>query len=243
MEEFEQEEYQDPGLVGRMIRVFTAPSETFEAVGQRSSWVDWVAPVVLVAVLSMVSMQITMPALQQIQQQAMQERLKDMPEDQRQQAMAIAQTTGAIGMMVGVPVFSFIVLFAAGGVLLLIARYGLGGEVKYGQMLAVWGYSSLIGIVALIVRTPLTLAKNTPMVYTGLGIFLPDEMLQTFFGRFLAGVDFFLLWQIGVASIGLATLSRTSTSKPLVILLILFVVWLVIQAALGGLSGMMGAGG
>ena len=242
MEELEQEEYQDIGLVGRMIRVFTAPSETFEAVGQRCSWVDWFVPVVLVIVLVMVSMQITMPVLQQTQQEVLQERLKDMPEDQRQQAMAIAQTTGTIGMMVGVPVFSFVVLFIAGGVLLLVARYGLGGEVKYGQMLAVWSYSSLVGIIAIIVRTPLVLAKNTALVHTGLGLFLPDEMLQTFFGRFLAGVDFFLLWQIGVASIGLATLSRTSTSKPLVILLILFVIWLVIQAALGGMGGMMAGG-
>lgn len=242
MEELEQEEYQDIGLVGRMIRVFTAPSETFEAVGQRCSWVDWFVPVVLVIVLVMVSMQITMPVLQQTQQEVLQERLKDMPEDQRQQAMAIAQTTGTIGMMVGVPVFSFVVLFIAGGVLLLVARYGLGGEVKYGQMLAVWGYSSLIGVIAVIVRTPLTLAKETALIHTGLGMFLSEEMLQTFFGRFLAGVDFFLLWQIIVASIGLATLSRASTGKPLVILLILWAVWLVIQAALGGMSGMMAGG-
>ena len=81
----------------------------------------------------------------------------------------------------------FILLFIIAGILLLIARYGLGGEVSYGQMLAVWGYSSLIGIIAIIVRTPLMLAKETAMVYTGLGMLIPDEMLKTFLGRVLAG--------------------------------------------------------
>ena len=55
MEEMEEEEFQDIGLVGRMVRVFYAPSETFEAVRRQSSWLDWFVPVLLVTLLSLVS--------------------------------------------------------------------------------------------------------------------------------------------------------------------------------------------
>jgi len=56
---------------------------------------------------------------------------------------------------------------------------------------------------------------------------------------YLAGVDLFTFWQICVASVGLAVLTRNSTSKALVFLMILWAIWILIQAALGGL-GMMG---
>lgn len=189
MTQLDQEEYQpqDLSLVNRMIRIFFAPSETFEAVGMRHSWLDWFVPIVLVIALSLVTLQITMPVIMETQKEALQERLKDMPEEQRQQTMEMMQKTGGIASMVAIPVFGFILLFIIAGILLLIARYGLGGEVSYGQMLAVWGYSSLIGIIAIIVRTPLMLAKETAMVYTGLGMLIPDEMLKTFLGRVLAG--------------------------------------------------------
>lgn len=242
MTQLDQEDYQpqDLSLVNRMIRVFSAPSETFEAVGMRHSWLDWFVPVVLVIALSLVALQITMPVIMETQKEVLQERLKDMPEEQRQQSMEMMQKTGGIASMVAVPVLGFILLFIIAGILLLIARYGLGGEVSYGQMLAVWGYSSLIGIIGIIVRTPLMLAKETAMVHTGLGMLVPDEMMKTFLGRVLAGVDLFTFWQLCVASVGMAVLTRNSTSKALVFLLILWAIWILIQAALGGL-GMMGS--
>jgi len=239
--QLDQEDYQpqDLSLINRMIRVFFAPSETYEAVSLRHSWLDWFVPVVLVIALSLVALQITMPVIMETQKEVLQERLKDMPEEQRQQTMDMMQKTGGIASMVTVPVLGFILLFIIAGILLLIARFGLGGEVSYGQMLAVWGYSSLIGIIAIIVRTPLMLAKETAMVHTGLGMLVPDEMMKTFLGRVLAGVDLFTFWQICVASVGLAVLTRNTTSKALVFLLILWAIWILIQAALGGL-GMMG---
>jgi len=243
MESFEQEDRQGPGLVGRMISIFTAPSETFEAVGRRATWIDWFAPVMLVTALTLVSVQITLPVLQRTQSRMLQEQLKDMPQDERERAMTMARSAGTIGMMVGAPVASFIVLFVAGGVLFLIARFGFGGQVTYGQMLAVWGYSSLVGIAGLIVRTPLVLIKGTAMISTGPGLFLSEAMLKTFLGRFLSAADFFMAWQLVVASIGVATLSRVRTTRALAVLFLLWLVWLVIRAALGGLTGMTGVTG
>ena len=242
MEQFEREASPEIGLAGRMIRLFTAPSETFEAVRRRATWLDWFAPVLLVAVLSMAAMQLTFPVVRQAQEKMLQERLKELPGEQRAAVLEKVRKSSAIGAMIGIPVGSFAVLFLAGGVLLLIARFALGGEVAYGQMLAVYGYSSLIGIAALLVRTPLMLAKGEMTVHTGPGIFLSEEMLKTFPGRILAGVDLFTFWQVCVMAVGLAVLSGSPTRKALIPLLILWAVWIVVQAGLGSLGAMFAPG-
>lgn len=244
MEQQEEASGAELGLFGRMVRVFTAPEQTFEAVGRRTSWVDWFVPMLVVVLAAMIAAQITMPAIQATQHEIMQERLKTMPPEQREAAARMGTGSMATVMtMIAIPVSSFIFLFGVAGVLLLVARYGLGGAVTYAQMLAVLGYSSLIGLVAVVVRTPLVMAKGTMMVQTGLGVFLPDTALQTFGGRFVAGLDLFVFWQLFVVAVGLATLTRSTTRRALIPLLALWALWLAGSAALGGLFMPSGQGG
>lgn len=238
-EQISREEDRDISLVGRMVRVFYAPGETFEAVGQRTTWLDWFVPTLLFLLFTLAAVQLTMPLILQAQSEVLQEQLKNLPEAQRQQMLA--QMQGMQGMtristMVGAPISVFVMLFISGGVLLLIARYVLEGKGQYGQMLAVWGYASLVGIIGVLVRTPLMLAKDTVGVHTGLGVFVPDEMAKTFLGRLLAGVDLFGFWQFCLVGIGLATLTGVSTRRGLVPVLLLWVLWILVQASLGGLG-------
>ena len=48
-------------IVGRMLRVFYAPSETFEAVSEQRSVADWLVPTALVAVVIFISTYLTIP--------------------------------------------------------------------------------------------------------------------------------------------------------------------------------------
>lgn len=238
-EQLSREEDRDIGLVGRMVRVFYAPGETFEAVGQRTTWLDWFVPTLLVVLFTLVTIQLTMPLILQAQSEVLQEQLKTLPEAQRQQMLAQMQgvtSISSISTVVVTPISVFVMLFISGGVLLLIARYVLEGKVQYGQMLAVWGYASLVGIIGVLVRTPLMLAKDTAAVYTGLGVFVPDEMAKTFLGRLLAGMDLFSFWQFCLIGIGLATLTGVSTRRGLVPVLLLWALWILVQASLGGLG-------
>ena len=231
-----QEESRDIGLAGRMIRVFYAPGETFEAVGQRTTWLDWFVPTISIVLVTLVTVQLTMPLILQAQSEMVQEQLKNLPENQRQQMLTQMQGVTRISTVVVTPIAVFAGLFIAGGVLLLIARYVLDGKVRYGQMLTVWGYSSLVSIIGLLVRTPLMLAKDTVVVHTGLGVFLSDEMVKTFLGRILAGIDLFSFWQFCLIGIGLAVLTGASTRRALVPVLLLWVLWIIVQASLGGLG-------
>ena len=240
MEQVTQEEPQDIGVAGRMVRVFYAPGETFGAVSRRHTWVDWFAPVLLIALLSLVATHMTLPIIQQMQVEVLQEKLQDMPEENRQKVMEQAQKASVISAMVMVPVGAFALLFILAGVLLLLTNFIHGGDATYGQMLAVWGYSSLIGIIALIVRVPLMLAKQTMVIHTGPGVLVPEHMLETFLGRLLAGVDLFTFWQVCVLAIGVAAVANFATRKAFVALLVLWVAWVVVKAALGGLVPMFG---
>ncbi len=240
------------GLVGRMIRTFSAPSETFASVRERQTWLDWFVPVLIVALVSLVVGFMTMPIIMQAGSEMVQEQLRNMPEEQRamieqamiEQAMmekmqGATQTTG----LVMIPIMSFVWLFVAGAVLLVVGNFILGGEATYGQMLAVNAYASLVSLVKLVVTTPLMLAQKTAVIHTGLGLFLSEEMGNTFLGRALAGVEVFMLWQVLVTAIGMGVMAGCSTKKALIPLLIIWAIWIVVQAVLGGLGAMFGQGG
>ena len=50
-----------PGLIGRMIRVFYAPRETFEAVAASRTAIDWVAPAAVSAIVAFAAAVAIMP--------------------------------------------------------------------------------------------------------------------------------------------------------------------------------------
>ena len=160
-----------------------------------------------------------------------------MSEEQR--AMMEQMKAAAPAMtIVSVPIVSFLVLFLLGGVLLLLANPILGGEANYGQMLAVTAYASLVKVIQTIVTVPILLATGGLVVF-GPGLLLPEEMLTTFAGRLLSGVDIFTLWQVLLMAVGTGVMAGCSTRRALVPLLVLWAVWIVVQAGLGGLTGAM----
>ena len=228
------------GLVGRMIRVFYAPAETYEAVQRGHTWLDWFVPVLLVAAAAAVSTQLTMPLLVDMQAKAMEEQLGSnpnlTPEQKAQQREMMGKMSGAMGTVTVVmaPLSSFAMLFIFAGVYLLIGRFVLGGDVTYGQMLAVHAYASLITILQLIVLTPIRQAKGTMILALGPGLLLGEEMAGTFVGDMINAIDIFVLWQIGVAAVGLAVLSRAAMGKALTSLLVLWVLYLLAAGAFGG---------
>ena len=142
--------------------------------------------------------------------------------------------------IVAVPIVSFLVLFLLGGVLLLLANPVLGGEANYGQMLAVTAYASLVKVIQTILTVPILLATGSLVVF-GPGLLLPEEMLSTFAGRLLSGMDIFTLWQVLLMAVGTGVMAGCATRRALFPLLILWAVWIVVQAALGGLTGAMPA--
>ena len=223
-------------LAGRLIQVFLSPIVAFSSIGV-PRWSDWMVPVMLSTVVTISFIYFTQPIITEAQNAVVQMQLENNPNlsaDQREQIlqnMASFENTGkTIGVIfASVGVLAFVILSAL--MCFLSANVILGANVTYLQMLTVAGYSYLIGIPEAIVKIPLILVKNSMSVYTGLGLFLTEEMAtQTFMGRLAAGVDLFGIWQVCILGIGIAVLGRVALTKSLVTMFILWMIWLASKA-------------
>ena len=230
----------DLGLVGRMLNTFLAPADTFEAVQRSHSKADWLVPALIAAIVSAGSMWLALPVQQKMQAEAVEKvmaRQNLTPEQQAQQREMMEKMAGvsSISSIAAPPVMVFAMVFIAAGVLLLVGRLALGGEVTYGKTLALAGYVTLISVPHNIVLTPIRLARETLMVTLGPGLLLDAETLGTFLGRFINGIDIFVVWQVVVTAIGLSILTRAAFGKTLGVLLVL---WVLVLAASAGLTGL-----
>ena len=236
----ESEATQSPqiGLIGRMIRVFHAPRETFEAVAASRTAIDWVAPAAVSAIVAFAAAVAIMPLAMEEGAKAIQEQMQgqEFSDEQREMMEKMAGPGQAIGLVMA-PVGSFAVLFVSALVLLGAARIA-GAGIGYSGVLTVSAYSSLVQALKGIVVTPLMLSKKSMEVHTGLGLLLPAEMMNSFAGRFLAGIEIFSLWQVVIVAVGISALGNVDTRKALVPVLVLWLIWLLIAAGLGGLQQM-----
>ncbi len=194
-------------VVGRILRVFYAPSETFEAVAEQRSVADWLLPTVIVAMVIFVSTYLTSPiyvaeAMERIQEQT--------PAEQP----SVEGTGDAIRIsgLIAAPVMTFVMLFIGAAIYLLVGKL-LGGLLGYGQCLALVAYTSLIAILQHVVKTPLVLANETMDVQIGLGMFLAEEARKTFGGALLNSIDPFVVWMIVIAGLGLSIVGQIERSR------------------------------
>ena len=233
--------HDDVGVVGRIIRVFYAPAETFEAVQRGHSHLDWVIPILLVAIVGLGSTYVTQPLAQKMQAKALAEvaAAQDMTAAQvAQQQEMMKKMSGVMqtATLVMVPVMTFVMAFVFAGVLLLLGRFALGGDISYGQMLSLQAYAMLITVPQNIVLTPIRQARESVLITLGPGLLLDKDMLATYAGRVINGIDIFMIWQVVITGIGLAILTRAGLGKTLGIL---FAIWALYLAGAGAMAGLM----
>ena len=224
------------GIAGRMIRTLTSPGRTFASVRDQSTWRDWLTPTLVVVVAGLVAGILTLPAVMDAGSEMMQE-LEEMSAEERAVMEQLREAAPAVALL-WIPIASFLWLFIVGGVMLLVANPILGGEANYGQMLAVTAYASLVKVVQAVVTVPFTMKTGTVLVISP-GLFLSEELIATFAGRVLAGVDLFTFWQVLLMAVGTGVMAGRSTREALVPLLILWAVVIVVQAGLGSLGDAM----
>ena len=212
-------------VVGRILRVFYAPSETFEAVAEQRSAADWLLPTALVAVVIFISTYLTMPIYM--------EAMEQMPAEMEGTGEAMR-----ISGLVAAPVMTFVMLFIGAAIYLLIGKL-LGGLLGYGHCLPLVAYTSLISIIQHIVKTPLALATGTMDVQIGLGMFLSEEARGTFGGHLLSLIDPFVVWMVVVAGLGLSIVGQIERSRAYAGVAAITLIFL----AIGAFFSTLGPGG
>ena len=188
-------------VVGRMLRVFYAPSETFEAVSEQRSVADWLVPTALVAVVAFIGTYLTMPI-------QVAEMTQQVPAEQREGAQAAIK----VSTLISVSVMKFVMLFIGAAIYLLVGKL-LGGLLGYSQCLAIVAYTSLIAILQFVVTVPLVLANETMNVQIGLGMFISEEARKSFGGALLSSIDPFIVWMVVITGLGLSILGQIERSR------------------------------
>lgn len=188
-------------VVDRILRVFYAPSETFEAVAEQRSVADWLVPTALVAVVAFITTYLTIPI-------QVAEMTQQVPAEQREGAQAAIK----VSTLISVPVMKFVMLFIYAAIYLLVGKL-LGGLLGYSQCLAIVAYTLLIAILQFVVMTLLVLAKETMNVQIGLGMFLSEEAQKSFGGALLSSIDPFIVWMVVIAGLGLSIVGQIERSR------------------------------
>ena len=234
------------GLIRRMLGVFFSPGETFASVGRQAGHLDWLVPLIVVALVSIISLRLTMPIVQAETLGKMRQRIieqkPDLSEEKMQETMEKVQGVTETAAFINAPVGAAAWLFVQAAVLLALVNFVLGGRGAYKKVLAVTGYSSLIAVPAAIVTVPLMLARGTMHVQVGLGLLLPASLEGSFLFHFLTYITLFSIWQYSLVSIGVGAVSGIGTKRAAWGVFVLFFAFILIVASIQGFVGGLTAG-
>jgi hypothetical protein len=243
---------QAPGLSQwqRVVNVFSAPSKTFEDIkrGNKSWWLPFLIMSVFGYILfAVVATRIGMQQVVDNQihlSPSQEERLAQAPPEQREMSMKISLYVTE-GVFLAGPVLLLIIVAVGSIGLWATINFVFGGKAKYGSIFAVWMYTSLPGVVKVILGCLVIFAGTAPESFnirnyapTNIGAFLnPAETNKALYALATA-LDAITIWSLVLAGIGTAIVAGTKRNSGYiavfgwwVVLVLIGVGW---AAAFGG---------
>jgi hypothetical protein len=215
------------GFWAKFVNIFVNPQKTFIELDQRPTWL---VPLIIMVLLTLIITYITFPII--IQSQL--EMLRSNPNISAEQLRAIEQQLGEriatqkyIGLAAQLIIIP-VIFFLLAGIFYFVGSVILGGDSTYRRVLAVWTWSSLIGIVAAIVRVPLVFIKQNVRFSISPALLLPGDAVDSTLYTILSQFDFFLIWQLAVFAFGFGLIYKFSTTKAYVTVGVLWGIWIVI---------------
>ena len=225
------------GVVGRIFGTFFSPGATFASVCNSSTWVDWVAPLAITAIIGIVAAQQAGPIAMQEGIDRQREKIEQntaLSEDQKKKSLEGLEKAQTMGMgkiaLVTAPVAALATLAILAGIYLGIANFLFRGTGSYLKAMAVTAYAGLIHSLEAVVLTPLIVMKNTANIVMGPALFLPQEQQHTWAYRLASGVDLFTIWYLVVVSIGVGAISGVSSKRVGSVIFPLWLIWVIAMA-------------
>jgi len=216
-----------PGLIARMLNVFTNPQRTFQALKVKP---DWIIPALIVVVVMGLFgyVQTTHQGLVETANEMARQKLeaRNMTSEQIDQAMAMSEKFRKFSPLTTAVIPLVLLVFLGSGVWLFVSNTLMGAKASYPQMLAVTSYTLLISALGTLIKLPVMMANNNLFVHFSLATFMPDSARETFIYKFLmSATDLFSIWAMAVLSIGIAVICQLKVNKvwPIVVLVNLIV--------------------
>lgn len=228
------------GFFQKWFDLYFNPQKSFQSIDSKP---DWVLPVVIMAVVTAIIMVALAPIMHQFQV----ERLMDIRNLSREQAEDLLQKGRQFQKFL-VPISAFIGIFVveivAALFFYLVGTVFMAGDVPYKKVLSIWAYTSLaVGIIGMIIRTPLMFIKKTMLVQTSLAAFLSADSRGSLLYRVFSKIDVFMIWQLILVTLGFVAIYKFSTKKSATVVFGLYVLWIVVSVLFGSIFKMSGLGG
>lgn len=223
----------------KLVGVFTEPAHTFKSIsGFPLRFGDWLIPLVVVVILSVVSsfllfsqpnikMQYEQKSMQQVDKNLQKQVANgDITAEQAGQAREISKTFIVIGFYVFRPIGIILLFFVSALVIFLILRYGLKGEGGYSAALVAMGLPQYITVIGTIVSVIISLALDKFIISPSVGSIIgADE--RTFTGYLLNMIDIFYIWYLILATTGFIYLYKAK--NHLHYYLVTFGLWILLS--------------
>ena len=214
----------------KILNLYFSPLETFKALNQKP---DWLIPVIISII---VILAFTMVALPKVILPERGKKIMEMDKLTQEQKDRTLESLEGMRIYIITPVsiviFSFLLIFVKSGIFYLVFSL-FGSRTVFKKVLAVVSYSLLTSIPETILKTSLILIKGSTKVYTSLALFAPNLGLKSPVFKVLARIDIFTIWNLFLISLGLTVMYALGKKKTFSIVFGLWVIWLLIQLALG----------
>jgi len=229
------EQIERPGILSRLIMVFSEPSGLF---GKLTGKTDWLIPLIIVGLVGGIINYQTRPIYADGMYKTLVEKMEtyreQMPAERYNQIMEDMEKKFAEArenpfewyyppLWFLIP-FIFMAIIAVIG--LMTGNFMFGGKANFWIIFNVVAYTALIGLLGDVVRSVMMVAKNSMYVYTGLGMLKPVND-GSFLFYLLRQVDLFSIWRIVVTAIGLGVIYKMKANK---FAYILFAIWVIFMA-------------
>ena len=229
------------GVFSRIIGIFASPKETFESLDRKPTWL---VPFIIVTVLA-IALQLLVIDIAMKDQVAKYE-ARGVPQEQLDIMQQHMTGPAKYIQLAVIPVATLAVWAILGGILLMGTNTIMGGNATFKKIYSLLAWQSLIGMAGGVLKTILILSKGTSIgVTTSLAILLPTPPLDKtapVLYRLLSKLDVFTIWGLVLWVIGLSVMGKISTNKSATFVISLWVLWIAVSVALGGVLGPMFGG-
>lgn len=205
--------------MGNLLKIFHSPREVFQSVDQSP---HWVAPLVLVVVITLVMTAVILPTVVRPNTMEMLRSRLEGSEEQLEQALRMMSGSRFYVMgMVSALVTSPLKMLAQAGIFALILPL-LGGKVDFRKILGATAYSAVVSAFGGVVKGGIMLGTRSMEAYTNFNLFLPSLAKDSYLYRLFTAIDFFTIWSLVLFGLGLSIVGKIDRGKSH---LVVFVLW------------------
>ena len=207
----QSEQRSESGIALRLLSIIHAPRSVAEHIKIRP---DWIIPLLVTILLSFAIQYISKPyffASNQYEKTVTE--IMEETEMDYEAAENIMRKNVDIFMPLSAIVFTPLIILFFSGLLFLGGNVIMGGETDFKTMFSLNSYTGFLGVVGMLVKLPLIIAKGSTDVITSFAIIVPVNSEDTFLFKLLSLFDVIVIWQSIVLAIGLAIIYGWTQKK------------------------------